>query len=105
MNYEAPKTWGVTTIPVLEFLNGLPWNAITKNLLMALRPSTVRECWGEMKCDAYRWRVTVWLHGTKDYPLIRKIEQEVNVGLLGEFQHAVELEKTLREMGMKSLAI
>jgi hypothetical protein len=72
--------WGGTVIPVLEFLNGRPWNNAALNVVHALRPSSIRVTTGEMTCDSMSWRVTVHIDPTG---IIRKIDQEVDVGLIG----------------------
>lgn len=100
--YKAPDSSGFLSIPVLGFLTGMPWDDHAKNFLMALRPSCVRETWGEIKCDAVCWRVTVLLAGTKTAPLVQKITQEVMVGLSkGDHQNGHELSKFMSERGME----
>lgn len=105
--YEPPKERGFTSIPVLQFLNGLPWNTTTKNMLFALRPNYIREVYeGDgVKMDACCWRVTVWLKCTKDNlkPVIKRIEQEVSIGLGGGYDDADDLERKLLTMGMRRL--
>lgn len=103
--YQEPKICGRMTVPVLEFLTGLPWNCLTKNMLISLRPSVVQECWDFETGSSILWRVTVWLQGTKDLPKIKRIEQEVSVGLVGEVGHGGDLEKELRDMGMRALSL
>lgn len=100
-NYIYPSRQGFMCIPVLEFLNGMPWNVYTKNLLVALRPSRVREVWSGVKCDARLWRVTVYLKGDKDTPRIDHIEQEVAIGLDGDSAHGRDVRAQLVEMGMR----
>jgi hypothetical protein len=92
---EDPKVYGHATINVLQDLWGLPWNEVTKNYLVALRPSEVRESWGAIKLDTRGWRVTVYLCGEKEFPYIKSIEQEVKVGLEGGMANAYELEKKI----------
>lgn len=101
MEYKEPESRGFQTIPVLEFLNGFPWNQMTKNMMPALRPSAVRECWGSMKCDGHLWRVTVWLKGTEAAPVIDYIEQEVVVGLEGGFEHGHHLQTEMEKLGIE----
>jgi hypothetical protein len=70
---------GFTTIEVLTFLVGRPWDERAAGFLCALRPSMVRVVpRDEQKCDARLWRVTVTLDPAG---LVRRIEQEVEVGL------------------------
>jgi hypothetical protein len=71
---------GGTVIPVLEFLNGRPWNNAALNVVHALRPSSIRVTTGSMTADSSNWRVTVHIDPTG---IIRKIDQEVDVGLIG----------------------
>ena len=74
---------GFTCIPVLAFLNGKPWDNMALNYVHALRPNYIRvvEHHGGITADAYSWRVTVWLQ--PDNRTIGRIEQEVEVGLIG----------------------
>lgn len=81
--YNKPSRHSYTVIKVLQDLSGQPWDDLSKNMLMALRPSFVRESWGEIKCDACCWRVTVYLSGSKDAPIVDYIAQEVAVGING----------------------
>ena len=81
--YKKPNEQSYTVIKVLPDLSGQPWDDLSKNMLMAVRPSYVRESWGEIKCDACCWRVTVYLRGSKDEPIVDYIEQEVAVGSVG----------------------
>lgn len=62
-------------IPVLEFLNGRPWNNMALNYVMGLRPSAIRVTTGAVTADSYCWRVTV--HLELDERTIKRIEQEV----------------------------
>jgi hypothetical protein len=85
------RAW--TVIPVLEFLNGKPWNNLALNALVALRPSAIRVTTGGVTCDCWTWRATVFLD-EKDGRTIRRIEQEVDVGTIGcktgdDFSHKV----------------
>jgi len=100
VEYKRPDRIGFLSIPVLEFLNGLKWTSTTKNMLAALRPSTIRESWGELKLDAQSWRVTVHLKGDEKDPVIDYIRQEVQVGLEG-YEHGWALEQQLEKEGMK----
>ncbi len=90
MNYERPvmesNAQGWMVIPVLEFLNGKPWNDMSKSFVSALRPSVVRLCRESATCDAITWRVTVWIN--KD-DKIKRIEQEVSYNVYGvEHSHS-----------------
>lgn len=70
-----------TVIPVLEFLKGKPWDNMALNFVHALRPSMIRVTTGTVTCDAYTWRVTVYVE--QDNKTIKKIEQEVDAGAIG----------------------
>ena len=72
---------GYTTIEVLEFLKGKPWNNLAYDALAALRPSAIRATTGKITADSMTWRVTVYLE--EDKRTIRRIEQEVAVGKVG----------------------
>jgi hypothetical protein len=80
-DYEHPAMTGFTTIPILEFLNGMPWDQRALNFIHATNPSTIRVSHGEVTCDFRLRRVTVFLWD--DGLLIKRIEQEVEVGLDG----------------------
>lgn len=92
---------GYTSVPMLTFLRGQPWDDRAKNLVHALRPSSVRTSKGELKSDSETWRVTVMLEADGR---IRNIMQEVQVGGLGcgenEFP-GVKAAEHLRELGEK----
>jgi hypothetical protein len=78
--YRRPMSMGSTSLPVLQQLWGTPWCNAAANFLPALRPSCVRVTRGEVTLDAVNWRVTVYLN---DDNTISRIEQEVEVGLVG----------------------
>lgn len=92
---------GFTSIPVLEFLKGQPWDDRARNLVHALRPSSVRTSTGALNCDSQTWRVTVVL--TQDRKTIRSITQEVEVGGLGcgDRIPGVAVGEHLHELGVK----
>lgn len=83
---EMPKLerYGFTIIKVLPELCGRPWNNAAANFLACLRPSCVRVSvmGGWVTSDARMWRVTVYLNEDTP-PVIQRIEQEVEVGLVG----------------------
>lgn len=81
--YEAPDHRGYTCIDVLPELTGKPWDAAALNLMQALRPSAIRVVSrsGAYTLDAHTWRVSVFL--SEDDKTIRRISQEVEVGLRG----------------------
>lgn len=85
---------GYTTIQILQFLWGQPWNNLALNFIHAVRPSRIRvikhnEC---MHLDAMRWRVTVMLD---EKSLIKEINQEVIVGVRGTRLASIDLWKQL----------
>ena len=67
---------GFNVIPVLTFLEGLPWDDYTLGWVHSLRPSCIRVSNGCVTCDCWTWRVTVYVNEDNT---IRKIEQEVQV--------------------------
>jgi hypothetical protein len=75
--YESPDVYGGTTIEVLEFLKGMPFNNLIMAYVHGLKPSNVRVSYGEICCDAMNGRVTIFL--TEDNK-IRRIDQEINTG-------------------------
>ncbi len=82
-NYVPDTRRGHTTMPVLEFLWGKEWNELTHNYVQALQCDAVQVIPpnGEMKSDAWLWRVTVFID--PETKIIDRIEQEVEVGLRG----------------------
>jgi len=79
--YRNPPSIGYSCIGVLDFLNGQPLNELALDYIHALRPTGIRITEGEVKCDAMTWRVTVYVHKSNGEFIIRRIEQEVEVGL------------------------
>jgi hypothetical protein len=65
-----------TSIPVLEFLKGYPYDDFAKAYIFGLSPSTVRVSTGDITCDAYTDRVTVFVDDTN---IIYNIVQEICV--------------------------
>ena len=79
------ESHGYTTIEVLDLLVGRPWDERAQSFLRALRPSSVRvHPMDELKSNARPWRVTVMLDGEG---LVRRIEQEFEVGLAKGWQN------------------
>lgn len=80
--YIEPAEQGGISIPVLEFLNGRPWDNAALNVVHSLRPSSIRtSIGGGGDANSYPWRVTVSLK--EDNCTIERITQEVEVGLTG----------------------
>lgn len=98
ISYEPPERMGYLSLPVLQFLWGQPWDDLALNLVHSLQPSALRVIyWGGVeKTDAIRQRVTIYLN--KD-DTIRSMEQEVNVGLVGQ-SNGHTLWVTIRERGL-----
>lgn len=82
--YTQPSSYGSLTLDVLPFLVGRPWDQCALNYLASLRPSCVRVLSenGGLTLDSVAWRVTVLL-SSDDYRTIKRIQQEVNVGIVG----------------------
>jgi hypothetical protein len=93
-NQDMPNFTGgsSTTIEMLGFLVGQPWNSLALSYVSALRPSCIRFSRGEVKCDARAWRVTVTLDS---HDIIVGITQEVQVGLLSGIPHGAALDDAL----------
>jgi hypothetical protein len=89
--YVSPADIGFTSLEVLPFLKGLPWNNLALGYVHSLRPSSIRVTEGSVKLDARMWRVTVIVD--KD-EIIQEITQEVEVGLYG-WQHGGALDDEL----------
>lgn len=89
--YVDPESQGYTSIEVLQFLNGRPWDEVALAYVHALRPSKIRvnssDCW---KLDCNNWRVTILLE--PDDRTIKRITQEVIVGLPEDIGNGHELE-------------
>jgi hypothetical protein len=91
--YERPSRIGFTAIDVLPFLVGRKWDEHALAFVHTLRPSSIRVTDGEEKSDTYRWRVTV--HIDKD-ETIQSIVQEVEVGLVPEWQYGADADAWMR---------
>lgn len=96
--YVEPDSFGYTVIEVLPKLTGLPWNEIALAYVHALRPRRIRVIapGGCCKLDAQNWRVTVYLEA--DNRTIKKITQEVAVGLPDGIDHGHALDCELAEL-------
>lgn len=95
-DYEVPSRRGYTSINVLEFLTGLPWDDFALCWVHSLRPSSIRVTADWETTDACCWRVTVYVG--KD-GRIKRIRQEVEVGLGDQYEHghALGLELSRRK--------
>jgi hypothetical protein len=67
---------GWTTMPVLEFLKGMPLNNLALAYMHALRPSKIRVSTGCVTCDATQDRITVIVD---DNDIIQSIDMSVSV--------------------------
>ena len=83
---------GFMVMPVLELLNGQPWNNLALNYIYTLNPTFIRATNGPMHCDAVPGRVTVILK--EDNKTIDYVEQEVSPSLIG-CHDSCELRKQL----------
>jgi len=79
--YQAPDSRGYTVLEVLEFLKDQPLDDMALDFIHSLRPSGIRITEGYVTCDARLWRVTVYIEYDMIIPMIKKIEQEVEIGL------------------------
>lgn len=90
---EQPNgSFSYTSIDVLPFLKGRPWDDVSLAYVSGLRPSYIRVVHGAMHCDARVWRVTVYLD---DKDLITDISQEVMVWLPEGVRHGSALSAAL----------
>lgn len=78
--FIAPTSHGCTTIPVLEFLWGLPLNNLVLAYVNGLIPGRVRITEGECTADCSGQRVTIFVKKAEDGKyVVRRIDQEVAV--------------------------
>lgn len=83
VDFNAGPRIGFCCLPVLEYLNGQPWNNLALNFVYSLRPTCVRVISEnqEAHTDGRVYRVTVYLRA--DNRTIDHIEQESIVGIIG----------------------
>lgn len=74
-------SYGFLDVEVLPILREKPWNNAALNLVMGLRPSSIRATTGEMTRNSEVGRVTV--HLCPDGRTIKAVTQEMRVGLEG----------------------
>lgn len=84
---------GYTSLEMLSFLKGRPWDDVARAYIHALRPSSVRVSDGMVTADSCPWRVTVIVDEQGN---IRSIDQEVEVGLPEPFGCGYELDQYLK---------
>lgn len=82
--WVQPRNSGHTTIPVLEFLKGLPLNNLVLAYVKGLNPSRVCITTGWQTTDACPQRVTIVVGRDSDDEaepwIVKSITQEINVG-------------------------
>lgn len=81
-------------VECLSELKGKPWDDNALGLVQGLRPSQLRVVNDRIQLDAQSWRVTVWLR--LDGKTIKRIEQEVQVGLPEGVDHGHHLSELLK---------
>ncbi len=81
VQFERCERYGFHSIKVLPELTGKQWDNVALSLVQGLRPSYIRVTEGACTLDARVWRVTVFINEDNS---IRKIEQEIEVGLCDE---------------------
>lgn len=89
---RAGGRYGYTSIKVLEFLNGRPWDDIALAYVHALRPYAIRVVRGAETCDSVQSRVTVYVD-EKD--IITGMRQEVEVWLPKGVENGYDLGKRI----------
>lgn len=96
-NSVYPRSY--TSVEVLEFLRGQPWDDIALNWVHSLRPSMIRVVTGAETSDAKTWRVTVCVDESN---IIRSIRQEVEVRIEGcEHGHDLQVKTQQRKRGVQ----
>jgi len=91
--FDAWNRRGYTCIEVLPFLKNKPWDEVALGFVHSLRPTQLRVVQDGIQLDSQTWRVTVWLKSDKK--TIKRIEQEVEVGLPDECANGAALEEAL----------
>ncbi len=88
-----------SSIRVLEFLTGYPWDDMALGWVHGLRPSFIRVVDGAETCDAQPWRVTVYVN---DKNIITSIRQEVEVWLPEGVENGHDLRVKMGERAVPS---
>lgn len=91
--FEPYNVRGYTVLEVLPMLKGRPWDDFALGVVHSLRPSHLRVVQGGIQLDAQTWRVTVWLN--KDGQTIKRIDQEVEVGLPDGYENGGDITQEL----------
>ena len=94
--YSTPNSYGQTSVEVLTFLRGHPWDEVALAYACSVQPSCIRvvpfnAC---IHTNAVPWRLTVYLDCLDR---ISSCEQEVIVGLPPDVRHAHALNQLLKE--------
>lgn len=89
-NFDS-HSW--TSVDVLPFLIGKPWDNVALAFVHGLRPSSIRVTQDSVTLDSRVWRVTVYVDSNN---IIEKIRQEVEVGLPDGVEHAGALRDALK---------
>ena len=76
-SFKKPSSWGSTSIEILPFLKGLPFNNLIIAYVQGMHPSNIRVTHGTICCDSMNDRITIYL--TEDNKVDR-IDQEITVG-------------------------
>lgn len=92
--FQPWGNYGHTSIEVLQFLYGKPWDDVALGFAHAVRPTRIRVIEdGCTQLDSQTWRLTVYLDENK---LIKRISQEVQVGLPEGCEHGAALNRRLK---------
>jgi len=88
--YETPHCpTSFATCEVLPLLKGRPWDNYALAWVHGLRPSRIRVIDGAEHCDAWLWRVTVYID--PETRLITEITQEIEIACLGDIENGHDL--------------
>jgi hypothetical protein len=93
VEFKGFDSYGYTVLEMLPQLVGRPCDDLVMAYIPALRPSSVRIVMGVQTCDSRPWRVTVVIDSHNH---VRRIEQEVYVGLFEPFGCGHELDQYVR---------
>ncbi len=98
--YEQPQRIGFCCLPVLPFLIGHGWDQLALDFVHSLKPSYIRVTRDYETLDAVLGRVTIHVD---DLATIKSIEQEVEVGLDGDYgpYGAYSMQREARRRGIK----
>ena len=91
--FQSWPRMGFLSLDVLPFLVGRKWDTVSLAYVHSLRPSSLRVVTDGIQLDARPWRVTVWID---ENDFIKKIQQEVKVGLPDECNSGSALKDALK---------